>query len=238
MEADLKPKLIIFDLLTGLLDSWTAWDKAASAALPEFRDSARDLSPGPQEASPQHSLGFAWRQNYLRITYETGRYVSYADLVHSAASLTPGLPPTAPDILLANYTKWIKPWSEVPEVLKELRSQGYKLAVVTNCSAELGHAAAALCSGQLGEEIFDVVVTAEESGWYKPAPEAYLAVLSKINVQPEEVLFVAGSASDVPGAAGAGFPVVWHNHIGAAAKSEVKPEKEGRTLQETLSYLL
>jgi 2-haloalkanoic acid dehalogenase type II len=235
MSADPKPKLLIFDLLTALLDSWTTWDKAASTALSEFSGSSSDIS---HAAAPPNSLGRAWRQNYLRLTYQTGPYVPYADLVRSAASLTPGLPSTAPNILLANYTKWIKPWPEVPEVLKALRSQGYKLAVATNCSAELGHTAAALCSDELGEGIFDVVVTAEESGWYKPAPEAYLAVLSRINVRPQEVLFVAGSASDVPGACRAGFRVVWHNRIGMVANSKVKPEKEGKTLREALADIL
>ena len=30
-------------------------------------------------------------------------------------------------------------------------------------------------------------------------------------------LFVAGSAGDVPGAQGAGLPVIWHNRVGAPA---------------------
>ena len=33
----------------------------------------------------------------------------------------------------------------------------------------------------------------------------------------EPALFVAGSAGDVPGAQGAGLPVIWHNRVGAPA---------------------
>lgn len=231
MSTAPKPTLIIFDLLTALLDSWTAWDTAASAALSQLPQPAADSSP--QQPLAQ-SVGRAWRQNYLRLTYATGPYVPYANLVHTAASLTPGLPSTAADLLLTNYTEWLKPWPEAQEVLKMLHSRGYKLAVATNCSAELGHAAAALCGKELGEGIFDVVKTAEESGWYKPAQEAYLAVLRAVGVRAEEVLFVAGSAADVPGAAGVGLRVVWHNRVGMEASNEVKPEKEGRTLREVL----
>ncbi|KAF4313842.1 2-deoxyglucose-6-phosphate phosphatase [Botryosphaeria dothidea] len=228
----LKPKLIIFDLLTALLDSWTAWDTAASTAL------SQDPHATHSQTSAE-TLGRAWRQNYLHLTYATGPYVPYADLVRNAASLTPGLPPTAADLLLFNYTRWLRPWPEVPETLRQLRSRGYTLAVATNCSAELGHAAAALCGGgELGESVFEVVVTAEESGWYKPAPEAYLAALRKAGVGANEALFVAGSAADVPGAAGAGLRVVWHNRVGMAAKEVVRPEREGRTLEEVLEGIV
>jgi len=50
---------------------------------------------------------------------------------------------------------------------------------------------------------FDAVVTAEEAGFYKPHPAAYAKVLEVLGVGAEEVLFVAGSAADVPGAAAA-----------------------------------
>ncbi|KAH7061046.1 HAD-like domain-containing protein [Macrophomina phaseolina] len=221
-----QPTLIIFDLLTALLDSWTAWDTAVSTALSQN-------PPNPSTATPSpHTLGRAWRQNYLHLTYTTGSYTPYAALVHAAATLTPDLPPTAPSLLLSNYTEWLAPWPEVPAILRELRARGYRLAVATNCSKELGHAAARLCGG--GENVFDVVVTAEESGWYKPAREAYAAVLREAEVRADEALFVAGSAADVPGAAGAGLRVVWHNRVGMDAKGEARAEREGRTLVEVL----
>ena len=37
------------------------------------------------------------------------------------------------------------------------------------------------------------------------------------------VLFVAGSASDVPGAAGVGMDVVWHNRAKLAPKDDTRP---------------
>ena len=41
---------------------------------------------------------------------------------------------------------------------------------------------------------------------------------------PERTLFVAGSASDVPGAGGLGMPVFWHNRIGLQPRDGVRPE--------------
>jgi FMN phosphatase YigB (HAD superfamily) len=61
---------------------------------------------------------------------------------------------------------------------------------------------------------FDVVVTAERAGWYKPNPQPYRLALSDLGVEAGQALFVAGSPADVPGAMGIGLPVVWHNRLG------------------------
>jgi FMN phosphatase YigB (HAD superfamily) len=37
-------------------------------------------------------------------------------------------------------------------------------------------------------------------------------------------LFVAGSASDVPGAKGVGMAVYWHNRIGLPPRDDTKPD--------------
>lgn len=52
---------------------------------------------------------------------------------------------------------------------------------------------------------FDIVVTAEESSWYKPSLEAHIDGLNKLGLPAEEVLFVAGSPGDVEGATRAGM---------------------------------
>lgn len=239
-----KPKAIIFDLLTALIDSWTAWDRAAATALEESPSSTPNTDPV--------ALGRLWRHNYLILTYNAGQYVPYASLVRAAAAQTSGLPPRAADHLLTNYTAWLAPWPEAADALCRLKVAGYKLGVATNCSKELGHGAAGLFDGVVGSgaeedgvegkgsSVFDVVVTAEESGWYKPASGAYAAALERLGVDAEEVLFVAGSAADVPGAHAAGMRVVWHNRIGMEAKEGAKgmAEKEARTLTEVLEGLV
>lgn len=230
-----KPKAIIFDLLTALIDSWTAWDRAAATALEESPSS-------PPNTTDPATLGRLWRHNYLILTYNAGQYVPYASLVRAAAAQTPGLPPRAPDHLLANYTAWLAPWPEAADALRRLKVAGYRLGVVTNCSKELGHGAAGLFDGVEGKgtSVFDVVVTAEESGWYKPAGGAYAAALERLGVDADEVLFVAGSAADVPGAHAAGMRVVWHNRIGMEAKegADGMAENEARTLTEVLEGLV
>jgi 2-haloacid dehalogenase len=133
-EPTWKPKAIIFDLLTALLDSWSLWNISAG--------------------SPEN--GLKWRNRYLELTFGCGAYKPYEDLVRQAASDI-GLHPIVPARLLADWDD-LKPWPEVDDVLEKLRERGWKMGVVTNCSIGLGRRAANI----VGE--WDAVVTAEEVG--------------------------------------------------------------------------
>lgn len=71
---------------------------------------------------------------------------------------------------------------------------------------------------------FRVVVTAESAGFCKPRSEPYRAVLAALGTAPERTLFVAASASHVPGAKDVGMPVYWHNRIGLPPRDDATPD--------------
>jgi 2-haloacid dehalogenase len=164
--------------------------------------------------------GLRWRRRYLEITYGSGAYRPYERLVRDAARDV-GLPQKLGDDLDKRWDK-LKPWPEAREVLKRVP---VPMAVATNCSIRLGRRAAS----RVGVP-FKVVVTAESVGFYKPRPEPYRAVLAALGTAPERTLFVAGSASDVPGAKGVGMPVYWHNRIGLPPRDDTRPDYLEATL--------
>lgn len=164
--------------------------------------------------------GMRWRRRYLEITYGCGAYRPYEALVREAAR-DAGLPESVAEGLERRWNE-LKPWPEAPGVLARLP---VPLAVATNCSARLGRQAA----DRVGVT-FEVVVTAEGAGFYKPRPEPYRAVLAALGTAPERTLFVAGSASDVPGARGVGMPVYWHNRIGLPPRDDARPDHLRPTL--------
>ncbi|KAI0106605.1 HAD-like protein [Hypoxylon sp. NC0597] len=216
-EPDWRPKAIIFDLLTALTDSWSLWDASTPSAT--------------------SAEGRLWRERYLKLTFGAGTYVPYEDLVKESARDV-GLPSSAAEALLRNWGA-LQAWPETGQVLRKLKGLGYKLGVVTNCSKDLGHRAAreveqSVREGGAEDFTFDAVVTAEESGFYKPVKAAYQAILTAMDLEPSDVLFVAGSAGDVQGATDAGMKVVWHNRIGLAKIGEAVPLREGKTLDDTL----
>lgn len=202
----------MFDLLTGLLDSWSLWNRVA----------------GSEEA------GLRWRQAYLRLTYSQGSYVPYLSLVAEAAQEA-GLPATLAEELHVNWLS-LAPWPEVHEVLTELATR-VPLGVLTNCSETLGTAAALRAS-----HLFSSVITAESVGVYKPHPRCYLAAAAALQVEPRDVLFVAGSAYDIIGATAVGMDVFWHNQGGLSMPAGLVtppgvPLAESRSLRPLLSLV-
>jgi 2-haloalkanoic acid dehalogenase type II len=197
---------VLFDLLTALIDSWTLWNDVAGSA----------------------ETGRKWRNAYLQRTYETGVYRPYETLVGEAATEA-GLSAKLALQLAARYGE-LRPWPEAGEVIGELKRRGVALGVVTNCSESLGVTAAA-CTGIE----FDVVVTAERAGYYKPDRRPYTMGLDELNVAADRCLFVAGSAYDLFGAHAVGLPTYWHNRIGLAAPpSAPKPIAEHASLHPLL----
>jgi 2-haloalkanoic acid dehalogenase type II len=196
----LKYRAVLFDLLTGLLDSWTVWNRVAGS----------------------EAAGREWRAKYLELTYGCGAYRPYETLVAEAAVAT-GLTQRNAAALHQRWNE-IAPWEEAPSVLRSLK--GIKLGVVTNCSERLGRAAA----DKLGVP-FDVVVTSERAGFYKPDPAPYRLALKELKLEPGEVLFVAGSGFDLIGTGRVGLDTYWHNRVGlqrpAAAPA---PLHESRSL--------
>ena len=200
---------VLFDLLTALLDSRTLWNGVA----------------GSEES------GGKWRAAYLRRTYEAGRYRPYQTLVAEAAREV-GLPPALAACLTARYDE-LKPWPEAHGVLDALRREGLELGVVTNCSEELGTAAVS-CTGIE----FDVVVTAERVGYYKPDSRPYETALAELGATASRCLFVAGSAYDLFGARKIGLSTYWHDRMGMKSPANApKPLAHHRTLHPLLDVL-
>jgi len=176
-----KYHAVMFDLLTALLDSWSLWNEVA----------------GSEEA------GVAWRTRYLKLTYQAGAYRSYEGIIKEAAQEV-GVPAECAHELIHRWGE-LEPWPEARRVVRTLLEK-VPVAVATNASIAMGNAAVAI----LGVSVH-TVVTAEEAGYYKPHPNPYLMALQRLQRVPASVLFVAGSAADVPGASAVGMPVFWHN---------------------------
>lgn len=100
------------------------------------------------------------------------------------------------------YRQWprtfgrLRPYTRVAATLARLREDGLRLGIVSDSPfVRKKLAALGLTAGWGG------VVSADEAGALKPNPEPFLLVLKRLQVEPEEVLFVGNSyAHDVVGA--------------------------------------
>jgi 2-haloacid dehalogenase len=178
---------VIFDLLSALLNSWKLWNEVAGS----------------------DEIGLQWRKRYIQITYAAGRYRPYEDIIREAAAAE-SIPSDRPTRLIESWSE-LEPWPETEKALERLQLR-VALAVVTNCSETLAKAAV-----EKTRIRFVDVVTAERAGFYKPHPETYRLALKELKVDPGRALFVAGSPADLPGAAGVGMRVYWHNRLGLSS---------------------
>ena len=179
------------------------------------------------EIAGGRDLGMRWHaasQELLR----GKRYRPFEEIVREAATQV-GLDAKHSAELLRRWGRDFEPWPDVPPILERL--DGTRRFIVTNCSRKLGRVAA-FRAGR-----FELVVTAEEAGAYKPDPLPYRMALERLALDPAEVLFVAGSAHDVGGAARVGMDVYWANRGGAPAPTDgaaLREEPDFRGLLETL----
>lgn len=155
------------------------------------------------------ALGMRWHgasQDLLR----GHAYRPFEDIVREAAKEV-GVSDARAAALLRRWGEF-EPWPDVPETLAKL--EGRTRFIVTNCSRDLGNRAARRAGR------FDLVVTAEEAGAYKPDHRPYLLALERLELVPADVLFVAGSAHDVGGAGRAGMDVYWANRGNATPPAD------------------
>ncbi len=200
-------KAVVFDLYTALLDSWSLWNAVA----------------GSEE------LGRQWRKEYLRLTYQANHYRSYEGIISESAGAV-GLPEEKAAQLIFSWSA-LQPWPETRQVLNEVSAK-MPFAVATNSSIAL----AEIAISRLGVSL-PVVATAEEAGFYKPQPATYRLALERLGCQANGVLFVAGSASDVPGATNVGMTVYWHNRANLPADGAIRPQYVADSLIPILELL-
>lgn len=154
-------------------------------------------------------------------------YYPFEDNLREAAS-DAGLGRDRAEELIRRWGEF-DPWPDTPGTLAALPP--VRTFIVTNCSEELGLRAAHRAG------TFDLVMTAERAGAYKPDPRPYRAALDALGLGPERVLFVAGSAHDVGGATRLGMDVYWANRGAAKPPADATALREEPDLRGLLEVL-
>src|SRR5262249_18273037 len=142
-----------------------------------------------------------------------------------------GLSPSSAEALEARWVA-LPVWSDAEGALDRLVGRT-RLGVVTNCSVRLGRAAAARL-----QVPWDVVITAEEAGFYKPDPRPYRVALERLGVTAGEAAFVAGSGYDLIGTAAVGLRTHLHNRVWLNTADGAPPANhESRNLDDLVPWL-
>lgn len=113
----------------------------------------------------------------------------------------------------------------VPELLLQLRNEGWKLGALSNGNADVRRVGLANC--------FDFALNADGLGIGKPDAAVFRAAAALAGVEAKHAVHVGDNPlDDVAGALGAGWQAVWFNPQGQAWQDGGKPSAELRQLEQ------
>jgi len=112
---------------------------------------------------------------------------------------------------LLNAYKKLSCYPEVPGVIRCIKKQGLRTAILSNGTQEM------LESGVRNSDLknyFDKIFSADAIRVFKPDHRVYKLALDELECNPEEILFFSSNAWDISGASNFGFKTVWVNRFG------------------------
>ena len=117
------------------------------------------------------------------------------------------------DALAESLPSW-PPFAEVPAALAELRTRGWRLAILSNTDPDLLAASVAAIGVP-----FDALITAVEAGSYKPAAGHWERFFAETGAARDRHVHVAASLfHDIEPAARMGLRAVWINRLGESSE--------------------
>ena len=176
------------------------------------RRHAAGLGPEAQRLSD------IWRAKQLEYSWVrtlSGSYRDFWQLTEDALDTAFAAVPSADrsfrDTLLEAYAK-LDCYPEVPAVLKDLKADGARIAILSNGSPRMLDQA--VRASALDASIDDVI-SVDEIRIYKPDPQVYELATTRYRVFPNAISFQSSNRWDIAGATRFGFRTVWINRTGA-----------------------
>jgi 2-haloacid dehalogenase len=182
------------------------------------------------------SFSALWRQKQLEYSWIlslSGRFCDFWTLTQCALDYAfashPGVDKALHARLLAAYRE-LDAYPEVPAVLRQLRGQGFRTAILSNGEPQM--LADAVSSAGIAD-LLDQVFSVSSVGVFKTDRRAYAQILGPLAAEPSEIAFVSSNRWDVAGAAAFGLIPIWVNRSGAPDEyADLAPIAVVRTLDE------
>jgi 2-haloacid dehalogenase len=198
---------------------------------------AEQLFPGKGEA-----LANLWRVkqiDYTRLRTLSNQYRDFHEVTRDALRMSArslGLPlDGATEQRLMNQYACLSPFPENLPALKELKSLGVPMAILSNGTPAMLDIAVK-SAGMAG--LFDRLLSVDAVKKDKTAPEAYQLGPDFFSAPAKHILFVSSNAWDACGAAWFGYTSFWINRSGQPAEElGVTPAATGRQLTDVVSFV-
>ncbi len=177
-----------------------------------------------------------WRDKQLQYTWLRGMQGLHADFWQVTGDAldttleTLGIAnPALRERLMRLYLE-LSAFPEVPQVLRDLKAQGYQTAILSNGSPTMLDR---VVQNSGLEGLLDHVISVEEVGVFKPSPRVYQRCVDRIGVAPGQIAFQSSNAWDAWAASAFGMRVIWCNRYGQRPERlPGQPDREIKSLAE------
>jgi 2-haloacid dehalogenase len=193
-----------------------------------------------EKADPLARLWQTKRFEYAWLSTITGRRIDLWEVTgealdHALAATGFGRNPLLRARLMQGQLQ-APPFPDIRPVLQALkRTRRRPVGLLSNASVTM--LTAAVKAAEL-YPLFDALISAEQTGLFKPAPEVYALAPARFGVAPAEIAYVSAHPWDVAGATAAGLTAIWLNRDGARGEFPWAPPAEAITTPEALQGLL
>ena len=192
-------KGVIFDLDHTLFDRYAT----LTATVPYFYEKLKDkMAPGLGMEDLLVNIIYA---DKTHISYGWGRVAEY--LNETGFFTTPVTEEEITDTIHYAFTKDAIPYDFTYEVLYKLRSQGYKVGLITNGTSKVQRKKLELLEIS---DCFDEIVISGEVGVRKPDTAIFDIMAQRLGIPANELLYVGDNPiNDVDASRQAGYIPVW-----------------------------
>ena len=190
-------KIYVFDAYGTLFDV----DHACKEMAIQLGDNWEKLS----SIWRQKQLEYSWLYNSMN-EYDSFWKITKDSLEYAMNSLSMNSVKIKNE-LLDLYFK-IGAFEEVEEVLKKIKKNKIKTAILSNGSYDMLNSAV---KNSKFDELISEVISVDECKKFKPHSDVYNLVIDKFNINKNNCIFFSSNCWDIHGASNFGFQTVWVN---------------------------
>ena len=190
-------KIYVFDAYGTLFDV----DHACKEMAIQLGDNWEKLS----SIWRQKQLEYSWLHNSMN-EYDSFWKITKDSLEYAMNSLSMNSVKIKNE-LLDLYFK-ISAFEEVEEVLKKIKKNKIKTAILSNGSYDMLNSAV---KNSKFDELISEVISVDECKKFKPHRDVYNLVIDKFNINKKNCIFFSSNCWDIHGASNFGFQTVWVN---------------------------
>jgi 2-haloacid dehalogenase len=184
-----------------------------------------------------------WFQTMLQsafLTTITGPYIPFGEHFKAALAITAvrhrARMDAQDEAAILRQVRELPPHPEVRGALERLRGAGFRLAALTNSTAQVEEAQ--LRNAGIAD-FFEKALSADSARRLKPAAEAYHAAANALGIPPQDMRLVAAHVWDVHGALRAGCAAALVERPGVIWNPALKrPDIAGRDLAEVAGRII